>query len=73
MHHHVNVHVCSASVPHRHVERVDLDVRGAVDGSIRLVPRDVEQRTVPEVVRPLDLQSRFTDGAGSTVQELRVQ
>ena len=57
-------------VSHRHVERVDLRVRGAVDGSLRLVAGDVEQGTIPELVRPLHLQGRFTEGTGAVVVEL---
>lgn len=58
---------------YRDVERVDLHVRGAVDGSFCLKPGDVEQRAVPVVVRPVDLQRRLAERAGTVVEELMEQ
>lgn len=60
----------TVEAPHRHSEGVDLHVGGAVDGSLGLVAGDVEQRAVPELVRPLHLQRCLTECTGPVVEQL---
>lgn len=59
-------------VSNRDVERVDLYVGGAVDGTLGLVAGDVEQRAVLKLVRPVHRQSCLTDRTGPTVEQLKV-